>query len=714
MAYELSMTGAQIDAALAKAESILPDVAAMTQEQVDRLSLMLSPSASEPALTDLGEHTAFGIAASGAYACTAIGDSEITITAPQSGVLRAIMQVRALTVSTGCLASSYRAEDTGEGITAQAASFAGQLAAAPFLRTAQFLIGGVDVDATFAATLSDASATDDPITFDITGTAWHLVTVAYRATSGGTTLDWSLTQTNTSGTLLFSALPTSLPGAAGAATLTISSAAHTGRFDLDTQGPGGWLHAGRSSVDSLDIGPAGASVPSTLQTGGDVTTSTGPEVAFSGVSPATDYAATIAGVAGWSAIPGAGVAQLKISAFAGGAVVVEPVAIPAPIGDVIYPSADLTRDVADSRYSAQGHGHSDIASSVTAVDQHIQTHEATNVHVDRALVIVHVTPVGETLTDGQVIPFVWPISGYVTAIKAFSKAAPTTSPATFTVKAGAWGSTPAAVASAASIAAGAFSGSQTTITAAAVVKDQMGTITVAKDSGGTLADGIVMIEINPGDVVPGDPEDPEVEGRLVVVTWAFPSEDTIDRFEILRDGSPVYTTSTVTDRSATLFFYWDSLYTLRACLEDSCSEVADQIVAVFRPALAADGTATASSYRNTGGVDRVASAAIDGRSSTFWWGNETTGASWLMVDLGESKSITGYRLNMGSNRGTAWTAQASANGTDFTTVDTITTDQGHIYIKDGLSATGRYLRINFSAYSQNTGALVRELEVTGS
>jgi hypothetical protein len=225
-----------------------------------------------------------------------------------------------------------------------------------------------------------------------------------------------------------------------------------------------------------------------------------------------------------------------------------------------------------------------------------------------------------------------------------------------------------------------------------------------------------MIEINPGDVVPGDPEDPEVDGRLVSVTWVFPSEEnsTIDRFEILRDGSPVYTTSTVTDRSATLFFYWDSLYTLRACLEDSCSEVANQIVAVFRPALAAVGVATASSYRTTAGIDRVASAAIDGRTSTFWWGSETTGASWIMVDLGASKSITGYRLNQGLNRGTAWTAQTSANGTDFTTVDTIAADQGQIYIKDGLSATGRYLRVNFSAYSLNNGALVRELEVTGS
>jgi hypothetical protein len=149
-------------------------------------------------------------------------------------------------------------------------------------------------------------------------------------------------------------------------------------------------------------------------------------------------------------------------------------------------------------------------------------------------------------------------------------------------------------------------------------------------------------------------------------------------------------------------------------LEDSCSEVADQIVAVFRPALAAGGTATASSYRTTAGIDRVASEAIDGRSSTFWWGNETTGASWIMVDLGASKSITGYRLNQGLNRGTAWTAQVSSDGTNFTTVDTITTDQEQIYIKDGLSTTGRYLRVNFSAYSLNSGALVRELEVTGS
>jgi hypothetical protein len=693
------------------------DAAASDIELLQAIPSWTSPSPSEPGLEDLGEGVAFEIDAGGVYSCTAIGDTEITVTPPAEGSYRATVHVRTCTVVEQCLAATYRAEDEEEEIAAEVASFSGQLTADTLLRVAKFLIGGTGIYATFTATLSDSSASDDPIFYAFeTGINPTLITVSYRAGAAGQTLDWSLVQTNDEGTLLLAAIAAEEVGTTGAASLTISDTAQAERLDLDIEGLGGWLYVGRDASDFIDVGPAGFTGPSTLETGGELTVGTGPEVSWTGVSPATDYVVTIAGVSGWSAKPEDGLLQLRISAFDDSEIAVEPLVIRAPTAGVIFPSADVTKADADAIYSAQGHGHSDISDSVTAVNQAIQTHEATKVHVDRARIVVRVPPEGGALADEQVIPFVWDISGYVTAIKAFCMTAPTTTAAAFAIKAGAWGATPAAVADPVSIAATTFTGSQTTIDASGVVKDQMGTITVAADTGGTAADAIVVIEINPGDVVPGDPEDPEVDGRLVTVTWVFPSEEnsTIDRFEMLRNGSPVYTTSTVTDRSATLFFYWDSLYTLRACLEDSCSEVADQIVAVFRPALAASGTATASSYRTTGGVDRVASAAIDGRSSTFWWGNETTGASWLMVDLGESKSITGYRLNMGANRGTAWTAQTSANGTDFTTVDTIAADQGHIYIKDGLSATGRYLRINFSAYSQNTGALVRELEVTGS
>lgn len=271
----------------------------------------LAATTAAAGLTDLGEGTTFEIAATtGQYLATITGNAEISFAAPQSGAASTSTVVKALCVSTGCLSATFREEDVEGGITEQAATYSGSFVADTSLRTATFLLGGINISATFAATLSDSSATDDPIAYTMVDTDWYLVEVPYRAGAAAQTLDWSLTQTSESGSLLFMSVDVTEPGATGAASLTITSTVASVRRLLSADGIADFAHYGRETADSVDAMDGG--VISSFLALGSVGNSAdgGAEVAFAGIAPASEYAVTIAGETGYSGVPGAGYLRL--------------------------------------------------------------------------------------------------------------------------------------------------------------------------------------------------------------------------------------------------------------------------------------------------------------------------------------------------------------------------------------------------------------------
>lgn len=371
----------------------------------------------------------------------------------------------------------------------------------------------------------------------------------------------------------------------------------------------------------------------------------------------------------------------------------------------------LRRSQADQIYSAQGHGHSDISAAITVVSESLTSHVSGKAHVDYWYREIPVSDLGEAIA-----PFPWTATGYVVSISAYAKTAPTGSAATFTVKAAsAWSGTPVEVAQV-SIAAGAYAGSQATITSGAVVGGGIGTITVDADSGATCADAYVVISVRVDETA--NPGEEPLLGRQVSVSWTFNTEDEadIDRFEILEDGNLIWQTATVSARSASIFMYWDKVYSLRAASGTDYSELAPQLVAIFQPALAAEPgvVATASSSRTAVGIERVPSFAIDGRATTYWW-SEAGETAWYKLDLGAQRSITGYRLHMGENRPVDWVFETSDDDVTYTAAHTVADDTGgEVYIKTGLSVSARYVRWSLTESTFADGYLLREVEVTGS
>lgn len=128
--------------------------------------------------------------------------------------------------------------------------------------------------------------------------------------------------------------------------------------------------------------------------------------------------------------------------------------------------------------------------------------------------------------------------------------------------------------------------------------------------------------------------------------------------------------------------------------------------------LAAGKPATASSVKNAN-PDRVASKAFDGDATTRW-GSEYVDPTWIHVDLGQSTSISGVRLNWESAYGKSYKIQVSTDGTTWTDVYSTTTGDGGVDEITGLNATGRYVRMNGTERGTAFGYSLFDFNVYGT
>ena len=96
--------------------------------------------------------------------------------------------------------------------------------------------------------------------------------------------------------------------------------------------------------------------------------------------------------------------------------------------------------------------------------------------------------------------------------------------------------------------------------------------------------------------------------------------------------------------------------------------------------LAIGAKATASSSEN---ADCSAANAVDGRGNTRWSSNRNDN-EWLLIDLGEPKTVAQIQLDWEAAAGKEYVIQFSNDGQNFTDVYTVT---------DGKSGAREYLRV---------------------
>ncbi|WP_327010021.1 discoidin domain-containing protein [Dactylosporangium sp. NBC_01737] len=117
--------------------------------------------------------------------------------------------------------------------------------------------------------------------------------------------------------------------------------------------------------------------------------------------------------------------------------------------------------------------------------------------------------------------------------------------------------------------------------------------------------------------------------------------------------------------------------------------------------------ATASSAENAGA--NAAGAAVDGNTGTRW-SSLFADPQWLRVDLGATQSICQVTINWEAAYGKDFQIQTSNDGTNFTTIKTVTGGTGGIQTLD-VAGSGRYVRVYGTARGTGYGYSIWEFIV---
>ncbi|WP_239074175.1 discoidin domain-containing protein [Streptomyces sp. SID10853] len=121
--------------------------------------------------------------------------------------------------------------------------------------------------------------------------------------------------------------------------------------------------------------------------------------------------------------------------------------------------------------------------------------------------------------------------------------------------------------------------------------------------------------------------------------------------------------------------------------------------------------ATASSFQTdpTGGCPCGAANAVDGSFDTRW-ASDWSDPQWLQVDLGASTTFTHIQLAWDPAYAKAYDIQTSDDGTNWTTVTSVTDGNGNIDDLD-VNGTGRYVRMLGTARGSGYGYSLYEFGV---
>jgi hypothetical protein len=120
--------------------------------------------------------------------------------------------------------------------------------------------------------------------------------------------------------------------------------------------------------------------------------------------------------------------------------------------------------------------------------------------------------------------------------------------------------------------------------------------------------------------------------------------------------------------------------------------------ALFRPAFASSALSPAT---NT----------IDGDPASRWESAQGVDPQWIYVDLGSTKSLCRVVLNWEAAYGKSFNIQTSNDAANWTNVFTTTTGTGGVQVLNGLSGSGRYVRMYGTARGTGYGYSLWEFEI---
>ena len=108
-----------------------------------------------------------------------------------------------------------------------------------------------------------------------------------------------------------------------------------------------------------------------------------------------------------------------------------------------------------------------------------------------------------------------------------------------------------------------------------------------------------------------------------------------------------------------------------------------------------------------------AGLAVDGNTGTRW-SSAFADPSWIQVDLGATSQIHRVKLQWEAAFGSGYQVQTSADGSTWTTAFSTSTGDGAVDDLTGLTATGRYVRVNGTKRATEWGYSLWELQVYGT
>lgn len=106
--------------------------------------------------------------------------------------------------------------------------------------------------------------------------------------------------------------------------------------------------------------------------------------------------------------------------------------------------------------------------------------------------------------------------------------------------------------------------------------------------------------------------------------------------------------------------------------------------------------------------------AVDGSTTTRWASAEGSDPQWIRVDLEQPATVSRVKLTWEAAYGKAYRIEVSDDGTNFTTIKTVTNGNGATDDLTGLSGHGRYVRLVGTKRATAYGYSLFEVEVYGT
>ncbi|TDD57989.1 alkaline phosphatase [Kribbella antibiotica] len=130
---------------------------------------------------------------------------------------------------------------------------------------------------------------------------------------------------------------------------------------------------------------------------------------------------------------------------------------------------------------------------------------------------------------------------------------------------------------------------------------------------------------------------------------------------------------------------------------------ADSLLSQGKPALASSVEA----------AEFAADKAVDGSTSTRWASAEGSDPEWIRVDLGQQAAVHRVKLNWEAAYGKNYRIEVSNDGFAFTTIKTMSSQNGGTDDITGLTGQGRFVRLVGTARGTSYGYSLFELQVYG-